>query len=812
MIESSEIEATERAPWPRHAVNIAIILLAVFAMFWRVFIFGETFIDVETLNNQLPWGYYSGETPDYPYNRRDPTDTYVTREYFIAGAYRDGELPLWNPYTMAGHPIYADGVTRIFSPFLLFYTFLDVPTGYAVARIAELALGAIFMYLYLAGAGARPTGGLLGALVFAFSAHSMLHLTGLGWWGGLLWMPLILLFADRAMTRKSYRAAILAGVFLAAQFFCGFMPNQVYYVGATALYYLFLAFIRTGESEQGFAPQETPQEKRRAGRSRPIRAFAFASITLAVGFVLAATQWVPIMELLQYSNRRIVPTESGFIYLPPWYLATLIFPNLFGTAYDARMVNLFTAIGVSHDHSLYIGIAALVPAAFCLYLLGRAARNRKLARMEAVTLNPRVTFFALLAIFAVLIVIAAPLYVHVTRFVPVLQTIRVIVRATVLYIVAASALAAFGTDLLMKSDSGAIARYSKWISRAFVASVALVILASISFYILRASGFLEVAGFEYRPGSGYLAYARQAASAISGQFLPPDSGLLVPLAALALVALLLRLLRDARLSRDLFFAILVSILMADLFWNSRQYEKLHDSSRVFPKTRITDTLSSLPPGRVLVAPSDIHTNRRADELAGERKIIAPPNTLLPYRIASITGKDQLYPKTYREFCALIEPQPHLSHIVFDKTSSPLFDLLNVRYVLTHDSEPPPANSELILTAEGLSLYENKQVLPRAFFAKRVVAVERGGEAIKAMKSPGFDPLSTVVVEAPAEQSGREWPVNQPDNSPPGEAVITESRRNRTVIETMSAKGGLLVLSDNYYPGWKASIDGANAEV
>src|SRR5215213_11217383 len=102
------IESTERTSRRRHAVNIAFLLLAILTMFWRVFLCGDTLIDVDTLNNQLPWGYHSGETSDYPYNRRDPTDTYVTREYFIVEAYRDGELPLWNPYTMAGHPIYAD--------------------------------------------------------------------------------------------------------------------------------------------------------------------------------------------------------------------------------------------------------------------------------------------------------------------------------------------------------------------------------------------------------------------------------------------------------------------------------------------------------------------------------------------------------------------------------------------------------------------------------------------------------------------------------------------------------------------------------
>src|SRR5437870_5278670 len=184
----------------RHAGSITLIVAAIIVLFWRVFLLGETLIDVNTLNNQLPWGHSAGQS-DYPYNRRDLTDTYVTRDYFVVAAYRGGEFPFWNPYTMAGHPIYADGVTRTLSPFLLFYRFLDIPLGYSLARISELALAIVFMYAFLVAIGASANGALMGSLVFGFSAHSMFHLTGLGWWGGLMWLPLILMFADRAISR-----------------------------------------------------------------------------------------------------------------------------------------------------------------------------------------------------------------------------------------------------------------------------------------------------------------------------------------------------------------------------------------------------------------------------------------------------------------------------------------------------------------------------------------------------------------------------------------------------------------------------------
>jgi hypothetical protein len=782
----------------RHALNLAFIALAVVFLFWRVFFLGETVIDVQTLNNQLPWGYSAGES-SYPYDRRDLTDMYVTREYFAAAAYRDRELPLWNPYTMAGHPIYADGVTRVFSPFQLVYAFLDLPLGYSVVCIVQLLLGAMFMYAFLIGAGAGPEGGLMGALVFAFSSHSMLHLTGLGWWGGLMWLPLILLFVDRAVTRNDFTQAIVAGIFLALQFFCGYLPIEIYFVGAIVLYYVFL---------------------RGAGGHLP-RRLSMMAVTLGVGFALAATQWVPVMELLKYSNRRIVPTEIGYIYLPPWYAATLIFPNIFGTAYDAKALTLFTALRVSHDHILYIGIVALLPLAFCLWwfaskrgwanwigVIGRRRLNDNGSTSVQLSAAPiredRVLCLALLMVISLVLMMASPLYVHVTRFIPVLQTIRVTVRAGVLFLFAASGLTGIGVPLLLAADRAVLARVYRG-ARSFSLAVGALVLALIAVsYAIKKAGFsLESAEH------GRVAFVKRAAALLSEQFTPPGSRILISVALLAAVAVALWMAASAKITRKSFYTVLIVVLMGDLFWNAVGANPAYDSARVFQHTQMTGLIASLPPGRVLVTPSDIDLNRRAEEIAGREKIIAPPNTLLPYRIATVTGKDQLFPKRYRDFCSLIEPQPNPSHVVFDKNASHFFDLLNVKYILTRASNVAPPGADLLGTAEGLSLYENKSGLPRAFFAKEVLVVKDQAEAFARMKESDFAPASAVVIESPAPVPGI-----GPAAAAAGEAQawLTEDKRNRVTVETDDPTDGLLVLADNYYPGWRAEVDGARTEI
>ncbi|MFY9608212.1 MAG: YfhO family protein, partial [Blastocatellia bacterium] len=211
----------------------------------------------------------------------------------------------------------------------------------------------------------------------------------------------------------------------------------------------------------------------------------------------------------------------------------------------------------------------------------------------------------------------------------------------------------------------------------------------------------------------------------------------------------------------------------------------------------------------------LETNRRVQ--SPSEKIIAPPNTLLPYQIPTVSGKNQQFPKWYREYASLIEPQPNMSHVVFDQYRSLFFDLLNVKYVMTHATAPPLKGYDFVASAEGVSIYENKHALPRAFFVSDVIDASSHEEAISVLQAAHFEPRTTAVVEGAGSALAAlrrkayevELIINQPSS---GSARIVEDKRNRVVIETDNQNAEMLVLSDNYYPGWKAFVDGEPATI
>ena len=124
-----------------------------------------------------------------------------------------------------------------------------------------------------------------------------------------------------------------------------------------------------------------------------------------------------------------------------------------------------------------------------------------------------------------------------------------------------------------------------------------------------------------------------------------------------------------------------------------------------------------------------------------------------------------------------------------------YSLLGVKYVLA----PSPVSIDMPLVYDGeVKVYENPSVLPRAFLVYQVEYASSYQQAQEALGLPDFDPLSRVVLEQEASFSPQEGR---------GTARIREYQPNRVVIETQSETPGILVLTDVFYPGWTAQIDG-----
>jgi O-antigen/teichoic acid export membrane protein len=177
-----------------------------------------------------------------------------------------------------------------------------------------------------------------------------------------------------------------------------------------------------------------------------------------------------------------------------------------------------------------------------------------------------------------------------------------------------------------------------------------------------------------------------------------------------------------------------------------------------------------------------------------------------FGLEDIRGYDSIIPRQYVEYMADIEPQGELPYNRIApiygaaNLSSPLLDLLGVRYVVTEGEVTSP-DYTLVYSSE-VRIYENGDVLPRAF------ALPNGEVEHPELLThlAAFDPRQIVLIDgstlvsapspSPAEPlpSGS-WPL-QP-------ATVVSYASNEVLIDVNMPGPGWLVLTDSYFPGWKA---------
>jgi hypothetical protein len=140
-------------------------------------------------------------------------------------------------------------------------------------------------------------------------------------------------------------------------------------------------------------------------------------------------------------------------------------------------------------------------------------------------------------------------------------------------------------------------------------------------------------------------------------------------------------------------------------------------------------------------------------------------------------------------------------------SSPLLDIMNMKYLL---SKWEIKDKKYRLVKDGyLKIYENTGCLPRFYFTKQAVFCDKK-DIISNMLDYKTSLADTVFIETNKAEEG------QSPQGGTGELLngITVNRRslNGDDITTISDAGSWLVYSQSYYPGWRAEVDGKQAEV
>jgi hypothetical protein len=135
---------------------------------------------------------------------------------------------------------------------------------------------------------------------------------------------------------------------------------------------------------------------------------------------------------------------------------------------------------------------------------------------------------------------------------------------------------------------------------------------------------------------------------------------------------------------------------------------------------------------------------------------------------------------------------------------PLVDLLGVSLVVPDGYVALPGFTPGPRLPDGRPTWRNPSALPRAFVVHRARAATTPEEAHAVVTDPAFRPGEEAVVEAPL-------PALAPPAGEERAALVADAPERVAVAAEVSAPA-LLVLTDSFFPGWEAELDGTRVPV
>ncbi|MFQ5409420.1 MAG: hypothetical protein ACE5FI_13485, partial [Anaerolineales bacterium] len=160
-----------------------------------------------------------------------------------------------------------------------------------------------------------------------------------------------------------------------------------------------------------------------------------------------------------------------------------------------------------------------------------------------------------------------------------------------------------------------------------------------------------------------------------------------------------------------------------------------------------------------------------------------------YGIPSIFGYDPLVPADYDAFTDVV-PDPRAR----------TFDLLHARYLIAHADQDfgAAAQPSFIAAVGDYALFERAEYMPRAWVVSELVVVP-AEEQPATVNGSQFNASETGVVAAAPDC---------PASSGKAEVTVLTDEPGRITMRVTAANPGILILSEQYYPGWRAIINGA----
>jgi uncharacterized membrane protein YgcG len=611
-----------------------------------------------------------------------------------------------------------------------------------------------------------------------FSDLLVTHFGNLNMIAVAAWLPLIFLCYHRALAEGRPSMAAAAGAFLGIATLAGHIQITLFIVFALALYTLYQGRQRgtEGQGTEGRGTKSTSQQGKPATSLPRYLVYSLPRYLVPcclIAFCFAALALIPSYEMAGHTVRAEMSYQEASRYsLPPVGLVGLLIPGFFGRG-PAGFWGPWDRVEVG-----YVGVLPLILAALAVLL-----RRDRLTR-----------FLAGLAIISLLLAFGGYAILHGWLYLlPGFDKVRAPARFIYLLDFALAALAALGLDALLRPLSPErramfrrLLKVAPWVSL----GIAIIGLSLGYHAILTAQG------------KDAAIYKRTVSAVNDLVFF-----LLLLAASLAILCL-----RRYRWGQQVMGPVAVALIALDLFSMGAYIDLEHNDPTVgFQHPEAIEFLKS-DPGYYRIDTGTVVWD------------VWQPDASLLYGIFDVSGIwNPLQLADYRRYWDAVGLR--------GLRSSRLYDFVNAKYVIGHKDVPLDWDKFVPVFDRDpqVNVYLNTRALPRAILVHQAIAVPDQESAFVQIQEPGFDPASSVAVEGGkvlqgsrgagergsrgAGEQGSKGAGEQGSGGAEGESLdITVYRPNAIHLTANTLTEAYLVLSEVYYPGWRAYVDGRAAPV
>jgi hypothetical protein len=661
-----------------------------------------------------------------------------------------GRVPLWDPQAFCGYPFLAVLQTAVLYPL---DRLLDVaplaawPFWRALLHLCLLGSGAALLVLELGGS---LGGGLLAALALSFGGFS------LGWLGHphfkvWAWAPWLFLLAERYLTRPTRRRGAALALATGLSLLAGHIETSVHVLLLLLVYLL----VRVPWAQ-----------RRRLGT---------ALVWLGLGCLLSSAVVFPFAEYLGASSAYLARQGGVWVRptLPQALLGCLFAPRLVGT--DAEASYWYPEFNANEVMGGTVGWLPWLLAPLALVAGRGVVRDRRRWALVAVV------FFGLSVSFG-----WPPVGTLFNR----LPGMRMAYNFRFLLGVGLGVAVLAGLGL-PRGEAGPAGSRRRALRVLGLTVLALLLVT----------------------GGSILALASVAAerAAVLGRDLQAEllgeAGRAVLFLVLSALLLGVLLARPSR-RRPLAGALLL-VLVAELWISFHTHNRAYPPELQQPSTPITEFIGSL--------------DRRYRVLPLGQNL--PPHLSIEYGFDDIRGNDALTPELLERYLWALDPEirapgllPAMRLIQLRRFAGPLIDHLAAGYLITcgpgglldwvrPGDRVPPGKYEPVFQSGPCIVWRNHGAEERVFFRGRAEVLPDDEAVFRRLRE---DPevLRRAVLLLEEQLASPPTAVTEADA--PLRIERLERSPQRITLRAATPGPGWIVLSDTWFPGWKATLDGQSA--